>query len=259
MRTLVLGVFLLACGLQCFATVIVVAYNQESICVAADSRIKKSGVVSDNYCKIIQSGRWFLVRAGWFETVPNGKSITDRIALGTNSVKDARDSLRELSPIIAKELTSLLEVNKREYPETYKEIMGRKTDELAHVTVCGFLEGKPIVELTYWKLRVKPDGSPFATAEFEIKPQPTPDRLGFEVIGQNASIKKTLDANPNLIVECRNDPVAFTRYLTALELAAKPPFDPTQFVGGAIDILQIKMDRAEWIQRKPETPDIAPW
>jgi hypothetical protein len=254
-----IGLFLLICRTECAATVIIIAYNEENICVAADSRIRKGGVVSDNNCKILQSGRWFLIRAGWFETVPNGKSITDRIIAGTNSIKDARDSLRDLSPVIAKEFTYLLEVNKKDYPETYKEIVSRKTDELAHVGICGFLDGKPLVELTYWKLRFKPDGSPFVTTETEAKPLATPDRLGYEVIGQNGAIKKALEENQNLVVEYRDDLATFARYLTAQELASKPPFDQTQYVGGAIDIVQIREDRAEWLQRKKECADLVQW
>ena len=253
--------FFLIWGVECSATVIVIAYNNEHICIAADSRIrKKSSVASDNSCKILQSGHWFLIRAGWFETVPNGKSITDRITEGTNKVTDVRDSLRKLSAVIAKEFTYLMEVNKRDYPETYKEILGRKTDELAHVVVCGFLEGKPVIELNYWKLRFKSDGTPFVTAEIEILPtSPLPERLSYEVIGQNGAIKKALEDSPSLLVEYRADPVTFTRYLTALELAVKKPSDPTQHVGGGIDILRIDGNHAEWVQRKKECPDIIPF
>ena len=247
-------------GIHCAqATLIVVAYDETNIYIAADSRIGRSGKFIDGVCKIKQVGHWFMARAGWFETVPNGKTIQDRLVEADTTGRNLPEAFESLRPVIAKEFTFLVQVNKRAYPETYKEIVSRGTDELAHVLLCGYKGGRPCIELTFWKLRFDTNQNPFVTAETEVFPRPPGGQLGFQVLGQNGAIRKAMQDNPNFLAQQRDDPVKLLRHCAQLELESLPSDDSKQYVGLPIDILHMTPRKAEWIQRKPECADIVPY
>jgi hypothetical protein len=260
MKRLLCCLFLACWQAKALATVIVVAYNQKHICIAADSRDVKEGVFSNHSRKIFQSGNLFLARAGLYETLPGGKSIMERILAGTNQTTNARDSLRALHPALADEFTALMVASKQAGTDFYKEITARKTDEIASVLVCGFLAGKPVVELNYWKLRFTTNGTPFVTGQFEAYSVPASSGpLGLQAIGQTKAIRNALSANPNLVLAFKDDPATLALNLATLELNSIPSADPAQNVGGAIDVLQIDRKQAQWIQKKDECPAIVPY
>jgi hypothetical protein len=241
------------------ATLIVVAYNATNIYVAADSRMGKSGKFIDKVCKIRQAGPWFMARAGWFETAPDGKPIQDRLLDADVTGRDLPGSLRTLEGKIAEEFTFLVRANKTLYPETYKAIVSGP-DELADVLVFGFKDSKPFLELTFWKLRFDTNQRPYVTAEAELFPPPRSDgQLEFQAIGQNGAIRTAISHDPQFLARYRDDPLALLLECARLELESLPSTDPKQYVGAPIDILHITPGRAKWIKRKPECPEVVPY
>ena len=59
-----------------------------------------------------------MARVGFFETGLSGKTIEDRLVEADTTGRNLPDALQSLRPVIAKEFTSLVQGNKREYPET---------------------------------------------------------------------------------------------------------------------------------------------
>jgi len=234
-------------------TLITFAYDETNIFIAADSRIVKDGKAIDDACKIKQVGPWFMARAGWFETRPSTKTIQDRLVEADPLGLDLPKTVANMKTNIANEFTFLVKANKSLYPETYSNIVGGP-GELADVLVCGFKDGKPCIELTFWKLRFENNGDPFVTAELDKFPTAPKGRV-FQVLGQNGAIRNAMEKDPRFLLQ-HPDSAELLRYCAELELRSLPSSDPKQYVGTPIEIIHITNRRVEWIQKSPHCEDI---
>jgi len=243
-----LGLLISYTGLH--ATVIALAYSQSDIYAAADSRIKRSGNYFDDICKINQVGDWFIVKTGLFETVPNSDNMISRIASGLSQGIDARESMRKLRPIFEREFQQLLESNKRKHPNMYYDFIKNRKN-ISNVILFRIEDRTPIIEKTFWTLRIDNNGNPVVKGHNEIVPLPL-NKGAYEwlVIGQadaiQASIKKRFIKTETL----NRDPAGFIRSLILTQIKSKPSSEISQGVGGPIDILHLSHDNVEWIQRK---------
>lgn len=244
-RLTVAGLLLLVSG-HARATVFLYHISDDEILVGADSFLEIDGVEqAPKAVKIHQIGSLFYAIQG--KSRIGDTKLVDLVSQAKNGPDQMIDNL-EFPAFFQQMLTRWLVENRRVRPDLYQPYASNGIVMTA-LQLFGFRQGKPFMEtLEFFTVG---RGTTVAIRKQHMKFTP----------GQPAWIPAGVwtQGNPATDFIPTKDPVNHMRYLFDREFRAEVPRGRSKLARPPLDILRISPAGAEWIQRKPECPEIQPY
>lgn len=228
-------------------TTIVVVRTSTEIYIGADSKITdiRNESLTSTACKIRQEDDLFFAFSG-LPKIPGVKSglmeIIEKASEGGGTITE---KVEDFDDIIVDAWSEGLQAVKKERPQFYKkELMGKIVLQIAF---AGIQKRKPVFFMRHLKA-VERDGLP--TIAIYKKSCPGDCRQGkvTAYLGHTGALKGYISDHSDV---WKAGYVQGIRELITLQMEAEP-----EHVGPPIDILRIDRMGAEWIQIKPECPEI---
>ena len=244
-------VFFLVPPQEARATTIVVIRTHKEVVLATDSKATyEGGDAPENagpVSKIYGMGDLFFAVSGLAEDPETKFTVPGIVAEASRGLSTVAEKVKAIEARLETALvTEVPKVRERD-PDLYQKLVSGKWDVLSLVVV-GLEKGVPFARGMAFSLNSSPDG-----LRASLKENSCPGDCLFGVktlwLGQSDEIAKYMEGRRS-----PRKPVAdFARFLIQLEIDAK-----AEGVGGPIDIVRITSTGAEWVQRKPDCPQILP-
>ncbi len=233
-------------------TCIVIIRTADEIVAAADSMGRRGDGAALATCKIVQADRHIFFAASGLTNNPPTKFTVDalarRAAAVQGTISEKADRLSELLPNPLRE--GLIEI-KRDFPDKYVRDFPDNA-VILNAAFFGFENGAPTICERAWLKLSNDKGEP--VVKFE-RARNCPgancvDDVMFSDLGRDDEVIawKRQYKNWNLPI------LDIAHFMVSFEAITYP-----ETVSSPIDILQITRDRARWMQKKENCPEILPY
>lgn len=233
------------------ATTIVAARSATEIVIGADSKVTDTfgNRVAARACKIVQAGNVFFAYAGFARDAKTNFSVP-QIAADALKIKP-NTSLSEKTSLLANYITAKLSVElpylKKNEWNTYREKIEGKI--FLRILVAGFERGKPALFVRQFRVaQINPNKIDVVVSSDDCGAKNCKGNVVTRFLGEIDAIDGLPEETPGF---WKNGLISGVKSLVETEIAARD-----EYVGAPVDILRITAKGAQWIQKKPECPEI---
>lgn len=233
------------------ATTIVVIRGRTEVVLAADSKATyEAGSAAENagpVSKIYGIGNLFLAVSGLVQDPETNFSVPQIVSDATRGLATVAEKMQALENRLGAALQTEVPAIKERDPDLYQKLVSGQSG-LISLVVVGAEKGVPFAKGVEFTLTSSPQGLRASAKENSC---PGDCFLGVKTLwlGQSQAIAKYMESHRTP----RKPYADFARFLVQLEIDSK-----AEGVEGPIDIVRVTAAGAEWIQRKPDCPQILP-
>lgn len=228
-------------------TTIIVVRTPTEIYIGADSKITdiKNESLTSTACKIRQEGDLFFAFSGLPKIPGIEYDLMEIVEEAASDGGTITEQVEEFGDIIVEEWSEGLQKLKEDRSQLYKkELLGKI---ILQVAFAGIQKRKPVFFMVHLKVMER-DGSPTIAISRKSCPGDCQQGKVIAYLGDTGALKQYMSDRSNA---WKSGYVQGIRKLIALQMEAEP-----EYVGPPIDILHINKTGAEWVQIKPECPEI---
>jgi hypothetical protein len=230
-------------------TTVVAVRTKTEVVVGADSKMVAIG---DNLedagqtCKIIQVDNLFFAHARLIRDSWGSFSVPETVLQARRKGGTILETANNFEKMIVPSLTKILMQMKREHPAFFQKHY--EGGSAVDIVFFGIEKDVPVLYMRYFVASSSADGSVSIEVRRLNCPGDCPGGLTYAFLGEQSALNRFLDANPHY---SRNGWIPTINKLIEVEASDKP-----DFVSLPVDILRVDKNGAEWLQKKPQCPEI---